>query len=110
MEMYLSNLFKLFVPTVAFADLGDSLGSIALKIASEAQGIALPVCFILIVFFGIKLLIAPDAQTVQKSKQSLIIAVVAGLIIFAAPQIYAIFRDLFTSARSTSGTPDFKVN
>lgn len=110
MEMYLSSLLKLFVPTVASAtSLGEALGNVATKIATEAQGIVLPVCFILIIFFGIKILIAPDAQSVAKAKQGAIIAIVAGLIVFAAPTIYNIFKELFTSAKSTSGTPDFNL-
>lgn len=105
-NLYLSQFLGMFAPVIAYAeesgDFVTALQNIANTILGTAQNIVLPICAILIVWFGIKLLIASDAQSVAKAKQGLLIAVVGALIVFAAPQILKLLISLLGDSKSSN--------
>lgn len=85
---------------VAFADVSGSLQSVAESVLRNAQAIILPILAVMTVFYGVKIVISPDAKSVAEAKHSAIICFVGALIVMFAPSVYALIKSALGTGES----------
>lgn len=80
-------------------DLKGSFWDIANSILSTIQSIALPIAAILIIFFGIQILVANDARSLEEAKKNALRSFIGLLIILFVPVIIKTIGDSFFAKR-----------
>ena len=78
---------------VAFADIAGTIGSVANTVLTQARAIVFPILAVMTVFYGIKIVISPDAKSVADAKHSAIICFIGALIVLFAPTIFSTIKD-----------------
>lgn len=83
-----TNIPALKVVALAEGGISATLGSVANSVLTEARNIVFPILAVMTVFYGIKIVIAPDAKTCAEAKHSAIICLIGALIVLFAPTIF----------------------
>ena len=83
-------------------DLKGSFWDIANSILSTIQSIALPIAAILTIFFGVQILLAGDARSLEEAKKNALRSFIGLLIILFVPIIIKTIGESFFTKRSKS--------
>ena len=83
-------------------DLIGSFWDIANSILGTIQSIALPIAAILVIFFGVQILVANDARSLEEAKKNALRSFIGLLIILFVPIIIKTIGESFFAKRYTS--------
>ena len=83
-------------------DLKGSFWDIANSILGTIQSIALPIAAILVIFFGVQILVANDARSLEEAKKNALRSFIGLLIILFVPIIIKTIGESFFAKRYTS--------
>lgn len=86
---------------VAFADVSGSLQTVAGTVLTQAQAIILPILAVMTVFYGVKIVISPDAKSVAEAKHSALICFIGALIVMFAPSVYSLIKSALGGKETT---------
>ncbi len=101
LEKYFWGLANLFTSKTVLADSGLGMSEVSDKVVgvleeftAAAKNVANPICILVIVFCGIRMLFASDQQSIRQAKSALLTAAVAMLLINLAGPIASWFGKL----------------
>ena len=89
-------------PAPQTPDLKGSFWDIANSILGTIQSIALPIAAILVIFFGVQILVANDARSLEEAKKNALRSFIGLLIILFVPIIIKTIGESFFAKRYTS--------
>lgn len=96
---YCLTMLPLSVLATGEVDLEDSFWSIANSILSTVQSIVLPIAAILTIFFGVQILVANDARSLEEAKKNALRSLIGLLIVLFVPIIIKTIGNSFFAKR-----------